>query len=145
MNQLVAYTDVYRASPAERIGMIRSGVPARMAKQIITEMHLDLLVMFQALNLKTSTVNRKAARDETLSAEDGERVVGLARLVGQVEAMVQEGGDSAGFDAALWLAQWLREPVAALGGERPIDLLDTMEGQALVSATLARMESGAYA
>ena len=74
-----------------------------------------------------------------------ERVVGLARLVGQVEAMVQEGGDSAGFDAALWLAQWLREPVAALGGERPIDLLDTMEGQALVSATLARMESGAYA
>ena len=33
----------------------------------------------------------------------------------------------------------------ALGGARPIDLMDTMEGQALVSTTLAQLQSGAYA
>ena len=37
------------------------------------------------------------------------------------------------------------DPVPALGGARPIDLMDTMEGQALVSTTLAQLQSGAYA
>jgi uncharacterized protein (DUF2384 family) len=33
----------------------------------------------------------------------------------------------------------------ALGGVRPLDLMDTMEGQSLVAETLARIQSGAYA
>ena len=33
----------------------------------------------------------------------------------------------------------------ALGGERPVELMDTMEGQTLVSNLLAQMQSGAYA
>ena len=45
----------------------------------------------------------------------------------------------------MWLSGWLRTPVPALGGTRPIDLIDTMEGQALVSQVLTRMQSGAYA
>jgi uncharacterized protein (DUF2384 family) len=36
-------------------------------------------------------------------------------------------------------------PVPALGGTRPLDLMDTMTGQALVSQVLAQMQSGAYA
>jgi uncharacterized protein (DUF2384 family) len=59
--------------------------------------------------------------------------------------MVEESGNPEGFDAQNWVSHWLREPVPALGGERPVDLLDTMEGQALVSETLARMQSGSYA
>ena len=43
------------------------------------------------------------------------------------------------------MSHWLNGPLPALGGARPIDLMDTMEGQALVSATLARIQSGAYA
>jgi hypothetical protein len=35
-------------------------------------------------------------------------------------------------------------PVAALGGAVPLDLLGTMEGQALVSQVLGQMASGAY-
>ena len=74
-----------------------------------------------------------------------ERVVGLVKLVGQIEAMVEESGDPEGFDAPEWLSRWLREPLPALGGDRPINLLDTMEGQALVSRALAQMQSGAFA
>jgi uncharacterized protein (DUF2384 family) len=33
----------------------------------------------------------------------------------------------------------------AFGGARPADLIDTMEGQSLVSAALGRIQSGAYA
>lgn len=139
------YVRLYRAAPTERISVIRAGVPASAVKRFGAELHLDQQVMFGALNLKTATVNRKAARNEALSIEDSERVVGLVKLVGQIEAMVEESGDPEGFDAPEWLSRWLREPLPALGGDRPINLLDTMEGQALVSRALAQMQSGAFA
>jgi putative toxin-antitoxin system antitoxin component (TIGR02293 family) len=139
------YREIYRASPADRIGIIKAGVPAMKAKRMITDLHFDQAILLRALNLKTATVNRKAARDETLSLEDGERVIGIARLVGQLEAMLEESGDQQGFDATAWLSQWLRAPLPAFGGLKPIDLLDTMEGQAMVSQALAQVQSGAYA
>ena len=139
------YIDIYRSSPQARISMIRNGVKAGDAKQMISDLHFDQQALLGALNLKTATVNRKAARDEALSAEESERVLGIASLVGQLQAIVEESGDPAGFDATRWLSQWLREPLPALGGEKPLSLLDTMEGQALVADTLARVQSGAYA
>jgi uncharacterized protein (DUF2384 family) len=69
----------------------------------------------------------------------------MARLVGQLEAMVQDSGDPNGFDPTAWMARWLNDPLPALGGTRPIELMDTMEGQALVSTVLAQLQSGAYA
>ena len=88
---------------------------------------------------------RKAANNQPLSTEDSERVLGLAKLVGQLEDMVEESGETDGFDAPEWLSSWLRQPLPALGGVNPIDLLDTMEGQAVVSRALAQIQSGAFA
>ncbi|WP_375454875.1 antitoxin Xre/MbcA/ParS toxin-binding domain-containing protein [uncultured Methylobacterium sp.] len=139
------YVDIFHASPTERIKIIKSGVPASKAKRLITDLHFDQRVLLGALNLKTATVNRKAARNEALSPEDGERVIGIAKLVGQLEAMLQESGGPGTFDGPAWLSQWLREPVPSLGGVKPIGLLDTMEGQSLVSQALAQIQSGAYA
>lgn len=139
------YVDIYRASPSDRIRIIKAGVPAVKAKRMIADLHIDQRAFLNALNLKTATVNRKASRDEVLSPEDGERVIGIAKLVGQLGAMLEESGEPDGFDATLWLSRWLREPLAALGGVKPIDLLDTMEGQSLVSRSLAQIQSGAYA
>ena len=139
------FTEIYRATPADRIRFIKSGIPAGKAKDLIAGLHLDQHVVLTALNLKTATINRKAKQNEMLSIEDGERIVGLAKLVGQVEAMVEDAGTADGFDATEWLSQWLREPLPSLGGVRPLDLLDTMEGQSLVSQALAQAQSGAYA
>lgn len=72
-------------------------------------------------------------------------IVGIAKLVGQLEAMIDESGDPGGFDAPAWLSRWLRDPLPAFGGTRPLDLRETMEGQALVSKALARMQTGVYA
>ena len=36
-------------------------------------------------------------------------------------------------------------PVPALGSVRPLDLMDTMTGQVLMSRMLAQMKSGTYA
>ena len=76
---------------------------------------------------------------------ESERVIGFARLVGQLDSMLDDAGGAADFDARAWLARWLVEPLPALGGVRPADLMDTMEGQGLVSAALGKIQSGAYA
>lgn len=142
---MMSYIDIYRASPADRIRLIKAGLPALEAKRIIADLAIGQGEGFEALNLSAATVNRKAAQAQTLSSNESERVLGVAKLVGQLQAMVEESGTAEGFDAPAWLSRWLREPLPALGGVRPMDLLDSMEGQALVAQTLARIQSGAYA
>ena len=145
LNRGFLYSEIYRSSPQTRIKMIRGGVKAGDAKQMISDLHFDQQALLGALNLKTATVNRKAARGEALSIEESERVLGIASLVGQLETIVEESGDPEGFDATRWLSRWLREPLPALGGEKPLSLLDTMAGQSLVADTLAKVQSGAFA
>ena len=140
-----SYLEVYRASPLERIALIKRGVRAREAKLMLAELAIGQGAALKALNLSQATVNKKAKQDQTLSPGESERVVGFAKLVGQLAEIVQESGNPEGFDAAAWMSNWLNAPVPALGGARPIDLMDTMEGQALVATTLAQLQSGAYA
>jgi putative toxin-antitoxin system antitoxin component (TIGR02293 family) len=141
----LSYLAVYRASPLERISMIKRGVRAADVKHVIADLAIAQGTALKALNLSQATVNKKAKQGQTLSPDESERVIGLARLVGQLEAIVQESGNAQGFDATAWMSRWLNEPLAALGGVRPIDLMDTMEGQGVVSNALAQMQSGAYA
>jgi putative toxin-antitoxin system antitoxin component (TIGR02293 family) len=140
-----SYLAVYRASPRERIDMIRRGIPATVAKRIFADLAIGQGAGFKALNLSTATVNKKAKLGEALSLDESERVVGFAKLVGQLEAMIEESGEPANFDARAWMARWLTEPLPAFGGARPADFVDTMEGQGLVAAALAKIQSGAYA
>ena len=70
---------------------------------------------------------------------------GFDRLLGQLQAMLQESGNPEGFDASAWLSVWMSTPVPAFGGARPLDLMTTMTGQATVSQLLAQMQSGTYA
>jgi putative toxin-antitoxin system antitoxin component (TIGR02293 family) len=130
---------------SSRVSAIREGLPAAAAKPLLAEIDLPIGALLQAIDVPPATFNRKVKQGETLAPDASERLIGLAMLVGQVEAMVTEAGDPTGFRAGRWLADWLCEPVPALAGQRPIDLLDTMEGQRLVGQNLARMQSGAYA
>jgi putative toxin-antitoxin system antitoxin component (TIGR02293 family) len=141
----VPYLTLFLQDPLRQIETIKGGISASAVKQMAGDLNIDQRGFLRALNLKTATLNRRAAKAEKLPVDESERVVGLARLVGQVEAMVKESGDPDGFSAAEWLSRWLREPLPALGGRLPITLLDTMAGQALVSQMLSRMQSGAYA
>ncbi len=142
---ILSYSEIYRASPLERVALIRQGLSAVAAKHILNDLHIPLRTSCLALNLSQSTVNRKAASAAALPADATERVLGVAKLIGQVENMVAESGDPEGFDAAAWLSAWLEAPLPAFGGAPPIDFMGSMEGQSLVSTALARMQSGAYA
>jgi putative toxin-antitoxin system antitoxin component (TIGR02293 family) len=139
------YRQLYRAQAMERIRLIADGVQAEDAKRWLEIAALGRNATLAALDLPVATFNRKVRAGGRLSQAESERVIGFARLVGQVEAMMEDAGVAAGFDARAWLAGWLVRPVPALGGARPIDLMGTMEGQGLVSQTLAQIGSGAYA
>jgi putative toxin-antitoxin system antitoxin component (TIGR02293 family) len=139
------YREIFAASPQARIAMIRNGVPAIEAKRLVQALGVEQKVFYQALGLKTATVNRKITQSEQLASDESERLLGVARLIGQVEAIIAESGEAQDFDAPEWLSRWLREPLPALGGTPPMALLDTMEGQSIVSEALARIQTGAYA
>jgi putative toxin-antitoxin system antitoxin component (TIGR02293 family) len=143
--QRLSYLAVYRASPLERVAMIKRGVGAAEAKRILADLSIGQGAGLKALKLSQATVNKKAKQGSPLSPGESERVIGIAKLVGQLQAMVEDSGEAEGFDAAGWMSRWLTEPLPALGGTRPVELMDTMEGQTLVSATLAQVQSGAYA
>lgn len=134
---------VFQAAPIDRIGMIKSRASARWALSILRP--FTPAQVFEVAGVSSRTIKCKAALDEKLSIGVSERLFGMAGLIGQVETMVEESGEPGSFDAARWLAVWLTSPLPAFGGVRPIEHMDTMEGRHLVSRTLARMQSGAFA
>lgn len=142
-----SFVGAHRASGMERVDLVKEGVPARALEVIAKAMDVPKAKLASTLGIGRATVDRKAKANQRLSIDESSRVLGIARLVGQVETMVSEsGGDEAGgFNAAHWVAAWLEQPLPALGGRRPAELMDTAEGQSVVADTVARMQSGAYA
>lgn len=139
------FREVFEADPIERVRVVKQGVSARVVDEMSRRMAMPKERLVTTLGLARATVDRKARENKPLSRDDSSRVVGMAKLVGQVQAMVEESGTPAGFDSAKWVASWLEQPLPALGGKRPAEFMDTAEGQAIVSQLVARMQSGAYA
>ena len=80
-----------------------------------------------------------------ISGEEASLALWVAELVGQTNKIVKESGNAPDFDASQWVSDWINSPVPALGGQRPIDLMQTPEGRELVASILGMMQSGAYA
>jgi putative toxin-antitoxin system antitoxin component (TIGR02293 family) len=139
------FTIAYRADAMERIELVKRGVPADFIQALAKRMSMPKERLAGTLGLASATVNRKSRSNKPLSRDESSRVLGMARLVGQVQAMVEESGSPDDFDAATWVAQWLDKPLPAIGGRRPAELMDTPEGQRLVSDLVARLQTGAYA
>jgi putative toxin-antitoxin system antitoxin component (TIGR02293 family) len=140
-----AFACFYTFDPNERVAMVKEGVPSHFVLVISRNMAIPKDRLYSTIGVARATMNRKVRDKKVLNPDESERVVGLARLEGQVESIVSESGSPEGFDAAKWTATWLEEPQPALGGQRPAELMDTAEGRAMVSDLVARMQSSAYA
>lgn len=140
----VSFLKAFHYEPLERVEVIKRGVPAAMVVAVSDRMGISKERLFKTLGLPRATVDRKVREKKALSPDESSRVLGVARLVGQVQSMVNESGNPEGFNAAEWVARWLDRPVPALGGRRPAELMDTAEGQAIVANLVERAQSGAY-
>jgi putative toxin-antitoxin system antitoxin component (TIGR02293 family) len=136
---------LYRASTVERVNIVKRGVPAAYLMVLTTCMAIPKEKLYRTIGLMRATVDRKARERKVLNQDESERVMGIARLVGQAQSLVQESGGPENFDGAKWLAAWLDRPLPALDGRRPSEFMDTAEGRSLVSDLLAQQQSGAYA
>lgn len=134
----------FRASPLERIRIIKQRVPAKFVVVISVSMKVSKEMLYVTLNLARATIDRKVSKKELLDQDESERVLAMTRLVGQADSIVRDSGTAEGFSAAEWVAAWLQRPHPALGGRRPGELMDTADGRELVTDLLARQQSGAY-
>lgn len=144
-SHLLDFQEVYASSMYSLVEAIKTGVSPKMLSVLSSEMGIPKEGMAERLGLAASTVRKKTASSELLSTDDSEKVIGMSRLIGQVQAMVNEAGNPEGFDAAAWLANWMDQGLPALGGRKPSEYMDTAVGQALVSQLLDQIRSGAYA
>jgi putative toxin-antitoxin system antitoxin component (TIGR02293 family) len=138
------FVDWYKLDFTEKIHVIRTGVPAQRVGELSAVMDMSREALMDSLGLSRATVNRKVQREQALSPQESERVMGMQALIGQVQAMV-DPESAPDFDAAKWLANWLAAPLPALGGATPASFMDTVEGQKYVGNLLEMVQGGAYA
>jgi putative toxin-antitoxin system antitoxin component (TIGR02293 family) len=139
------YDDLFVMSHIDRSALVKVGAPSRSLTVIAKDMNIPRDRFITLIGVKRATAARKLSSNTKLSADESERLVGIAKLIGQVESIVKESGDPANFKPARWFAHWIEEPSSALGGRKPAELLDTSDGREAVSRLLAQMQSGAYA
>ena len=101
--------------------------------------------LFVMIGVPKATAEKKAANNEQVTGAGGQAAIGVARLLGIAQSIVENStADVEGFDVHKWLGQWLERPQPSLGGKRPAEFLDTPTGFQLVSRVLGAVESGAY-
>ena len=144
-NAIPSYERLIHAEPLERVSMTRAGLPAASVAMFAERMGVSKDWVYARLGLSPATIGRKLRADKPLSAEESSRTLGLARLIGLAQTIVEDSGEPEGFNAATWVANWLEQPLPALGGEPPAHFMDTSEGQAIVAGLLEQIRHGAYA
>lgn len=97
------------------------------------------------LGLSPSAISRKVKSGQHLSAMEGELVLGLGKLIGQLKALYNDSGEIQDFNTTTWLASWFQEPVPALGGIKPVKYLCSIAGQQYVGKLIRQAIHGSYA
>lgn len=144
LNGYIAY--LRTATPLQRVAAEREGVPAQVVKHMATSMDVPAVRMFNILGVAKATAESKAAQQARIAGASGQAALGMLCLLAIVKDIVKESTDAAtqDFDSAKWLGRWIEHPQAALGGQRPADLLDTPTGYSVVARLLGSLQSGAY-
>jgi len=115
---------------------IENGLPAAALQRFRALVsHLPDRTWAEILAISVSQLKRLRNSDRPLSADVGSQLVLFAFLLARAEDVF---GDR---EAAL---DWFRGEQMALGGQRPIEMLDTFVGAALVDRTLRQIDYGIY-
>lgn len=112
--------------------IIRSGLPAKSTKTLAGMLRLSVTDLAESLRLPARTVHRRLEKGETLTPEESERSIRAARALAKAQEFL---GDENG-------RGWVLSPCRGLGGEVPLELLDTADGFTAVMDELGRLEHG---
>lgn len=127
-------TAIAALSPLEQIATIRKGIATQVFDQIAAALGVGKETLARKLNINAQTLRKRKAR--VLSAEEAEKSLRVARVFAAAHEVLG-GADEA--------RAWLKEEIPALGGKRPLDLLDTDVGTHEVTNLLQSIKWGMYA
>ena len=121
--------------PADLAKLVREGLPASSVTVLAGKLDLGSTALSRKLGIPLRTMTRRLSHGSRLTAAESDRTVRLARVYAGAVEMI---GDE---DKA---AAWLQTPNRALGGERPLDQLDTDVRSRTVEDILGRIAYGVY-
>jgi putative toxin-antitoxin system antitoxin component (TIGR02293 family) len=119
----------------ELADLVRRGLPATSVSALAEKLDVGSTVLSQKLGIPQRTLTRRLSDRSRLTAAESDRTVRLARVYANAVEMI---GDEQKAVA------WLHTPNRALGGERPLDQLDTEVGAREVEEILGRIAYGVY-
>ena len=115
---------------------VRRGVTSQLFKEIKMNSPFDDAQWSNFLSINIRTLQRyKGTKNHVYKPLQSERIFEVAEVV-SVGNMV--------FDSPEYFSIWLNTPSLALGGEKPICLIDNSYGKDLVLAELNRIEYGIF-
>ena len=120
---------------AELADLIRKGLPSGSLIVLGEKLDLKNAALSEKLGIPQRTLTRRLSRHSRLTAAESDRTVRLARVYTTAVEMIGNAGKA---------AEWLRTPNRALGGQVPIDQLDTDLGAREVANILGRIAYGVY-
>src|SRR5437867_2847310 len=103
------------ASYGAVVDRVRSGLPYAALEAVATRYGMSQEAVVRVLRLPLRTLGRRK-KDGRLSPDESDRLLRLARI-GATAEEVLESRDKA--------VAWLHRPNRALGGRRPLEMLDT--------------------
>lgn len=118
-------------SETDVLGIVRKGLPAAAVFGFAREFTLD-----PALVAASSTLRRRASKNEALTVEESERLMRIARVTSLAEAL---------YDDEARAKRWLEKPGAFVPGEPPITplaLAATEAGARIVESVIQRVAYG---
>ena len=121
--------------PDDLAKLIRKGLPASSVRMLAAKLSLGNAALSRRLGIPQRTMTRRLSQGTRLTAAESDRTVRVARVYANAVEMI---GDE---ERAV---QWLLTPNRALGGERPLDRLDTDIGAREVEDVLGRIAYGVY-
>jgi putative toxin-antitoxin system antitoxin component (TIGR02293 family) len=121
--------------PDDLANLIRKGLPAATVTALAQKLHIGSTVLSRKLGIPQRTLTRRLSQRSSLTPAESDRTVRVARVYANAVEMI---GDP---EKAI---EWLRTPNRALGGERPLDQLDTDVGAQMVNDVLGRIAYGVY-
>lgn len=121
--------------PGDLAQLVRKGLPATSVRALAEKLDVGNSVLSRKLGIPQRTLSRRLSHRSRLTAAESDRTVRFARVYANAVEMI---GDE---EKAV---EWLRTPNRALGGERPLDQLDTDLGARAVEDILGRIAYGVY-
>jgi putative toxin-antitoxin system antitoxin component (TIGR02293 family) len=115
--------------------LVRRGIPATSITALADKLDVSNAALSRTLGIPKRTLTRRLSRGARLTSAESDRTVRLARVYANAVEMIGDEGKA---------VEWLRTPNRALGGERPLDQLDTDLGARTVEDILGRIAYGVY-